>query len=96
MGQRRQSRVSRPADAYKWTRRSSLHSRAVLQLEVLALRHQLQLLNRSRRPRLWLAADRLLWVWLARIWLVIIKPECQQSSENAEIWTASQTRERSP
>jgi hypothetical protein len=61
--------------------RSCLRSRAALQLEVLALRHQLQVLNRSRPPRLRLTpADRLLWTWLARIWrewravLVIVKP----------------------
>ena len=64
------------------TLRSYARSRAALQLEVLALRHQLQVLNRSRRPqRLRLAAaDRLLWVWMSRVWtewrahLVIVKP----------------------
>ena len=46
------------------TLRSGARSRAALQLEVLALRHQLLVLSRSRRPqRLRLAAaDRLLWV----------------------------------
>ena len=65
------------------TLRSGACSRAVLQLEVLALRHQLQVLSRSRRPqRLRLAAaDRLLWVWMSRVWtewranLVLVKPE---------------------
>ena len=64
------------------TLRSCLRSRAVLQLELLALRHQLQVLQRSRPQRLRLAqADRLLWVWLSRVWnewrtaLVIVKPE---------------------
>ena len=64
------------------TLRTCARSRAVLQLEVLALRHQLQVLQRSRPRRLRLAqADRLLWVWLARVWnewrttLVIVKPE---------------------
>ena len=44
-------------------------SRAVLQLENLALRHQLHVLRRQRpgRPRL-LTIDRLLWVWLYRLW----------------------------
>src|ERR1700730_7377600 len=44
-------------------------SRAVLELEVLALRHQLHVLRRQRpgRPRL-IAIDRLLWVWLYRLW----------------------------
>jgi putative transposase len=64
------------------TVRGSARSHAALQLEVLALRHQLQVLHRVRSPRLRLtAADRLFWVWLARFWnnwrtaLVIVKPE---------------------
>src|SRR5262245_37656482 len=61
---------------------ASMRSRAVLQLEILALRHQLQVLQRSRRRRVQLTqADRLLWVWLSRIWtewraaIVIVRPE---------------------
>jgi transposase InsO family protein len=57
-------------------------SRAALHLEVLALRHQLQVLERSRTRRVQLAkADRWLWVLLSRSWtdwrtaLVIVKPE---------------------
>ena len=44
-------------------------SRAVLELENLALHHQLRVLRRQRpgRPRLF-AIDRLLWVWLYRLW----------------------------
>ena len=64
------------------TLRGSARSHAALQLEVLALHHQLQVLQRTRSPRLRLtSADRLLWVWLARVWnnwrtaLVIVKPE---------------------
>jgi putative transposase len=64
------------------TLRSCLRSQAALQLELLALRHQIHVLERSRRSRLRLSrADRLLWVWLARVWtgwraaLVIVKPE---------------------
>ncbi len=64
------------------TLRSSARSRVALQLEVLALRHQLHVLNRSRPRRLRLVqADRLLWMWLSRVWhewraaLVIVKPE---------------------
>src|SRR5690349_9873934 len=60
----------------------SLRARAALQLEIVALRHQLQVLQRSRRPRVRLTpADRLLWVWLSRIWtgwrsaVVIVRPE---------------------
>ena len=45
-------------------------SRAALQAEILALRHQLQVLERSsrgRRLRL-RTADRIFWVWLSRLW----------------------------
>ena len=57
-------------------------SRASLHLEIIALRHQLAVVNRSRRPRLrftW--ADRVLWAWLSQSWLGwrsvvrIVKPE---------------------
>jgi hypothetical protein len=50
--------------------RSSLRSRAALQAEVLALRHQLLVLQRStqgRRVRFG-AMDRIFWVWLSRLW----------------------------
>ena len=64
------------------TLRDGLRSRATLQLEVLALRHQLHVLERTRTSRPVLTrADRLLWVWLARVWsqwraaLVIVEPE---------------------
>src|ERR1700686_31219 len=64
------------------TLRTWARSRAALQLEVLALRHQLQVLQRSRPRRVRLAkADRWLWGQLSRIWtgwrtaLVIVKPE---------------------
>jgi putative transposase len=58
-----------------------LRSRAFLELENLALRHQLHVLRRQRpgRPRLF-AIDRWLWVWLYRIWpgclgaVVLVKP----------------------
>jgi putative transposase len=56
--------------------------RAVLELENLALRYQIGVLQRSARKRFQLtAADRLFWVWLSRIWrdwrsvLAIVKPE---------------------
>jgi transposase InsO family protein len=56
-------------------------SRAVLELENLALRHQLLVLRRQRpgRPRLF-TIDRLLWVWIYRLWprcldtMVLVKP----------------------
>ena len=61
--------------------RDTFRGRAVLQLELLALRHQLATIKRtSPRPSLRLV-DRLLWVILSRIlpnWrevLVIVKPE---------------------
>ena len=64
------------------TFRGSLRSRAALQIEVLALRHQVRVLERSRPQRLRLTrVDRLLWVWLSRTWtewraaLIIVKPE---------------------
>jgi putative transposase len=61
---------------------SVVKSRTALQLENLALRHQITVLQRSakKRPRLQ-RADRLLWVWMSRVWedwrssLVIVKPE---------------------
>jgi hypothetical protein len=49
--------------------RVSLRSRGALQAEILGLRHQLHVLERSRPRRLALTpADRLLWVWLSRVW----------------------------
>src|SRR4051812_5655250 len=57
-------------------------SRVSLHLEILALRHQLTVVNRTRRPRPRLTStDRVLWVWLSRTWrswrsvLHIVKPE---------------------
>jgi putative transposase len=47
---------------------ASLRSRTVLQLEILTLRHQIGVLQRSvRRPKL-NPADRLLWAWLYSVW----------------------------
>ena len=62
--------------------RSLIRSRVDLQLENLALRHQIGVLQRSlkKRPKL-ISMDRLLWASLSRIWrdwrsaLVIVKPE---------------------
>jgi putative transposase len=62
--------------------RSIFRSRLELQLENLALRHQIGVLQRSvrKRPKL-SSGDRLFWVYLSRIWrdwrstLVIVKPE---------------------
>ena len=59
---------------------SFFRSRAEMQLEILALRHQLAVCQRSvKRPRLQ-AADRILWAWLSKSWsawervLVIVQP----------------------
>ena len=63
--------------------RSCLSTRAALQAEILALRHQLLVLQRStrgRRLRL-KPADRVFWVWLSRLWngwrsvVRVVKPE---------------------
>jgi putative transposase len=56
-------------------------SRASLELKLIALQHQLAVLRRQRpgRPQL-SSLDRLLWVWLYRIWpqvidaIVLVKP----------------------
>jgi putative transposase len=60
----------------------TFRSRLALQAEILALRHQLNVIQRSahsrRRLRL---SDRIFWVWLSRLWtdwrsaLLIVKPE---------------------
>jgi putative transposase len=56
-------------------------SRAELELEVIAHRHQLAVLRRQRPGRAHLSAlDRLFWTWLYRVWppclniLVLVKP----------------------
>lgn len=58
-----------------------IRSRAELELELIALRHQVAVLNRQRAGRLRLCSvDRLLWVWLYRVWprcleaIVLVKP----------------------
>src|SRR5213082_484199 len=63
--------------------RDCFRARAFLQAEILALRHQLLVLQRSNRGhKLRLGwADRILWVWLSRLWndwrsaLLLVKPE---------------------
>jgi hypothetical protein len=59
---------------------SAFKSRAALQLENLALRHQLGVLHRSvKKPKL-IPLDRLLWAWLCGVWpdwrsaLIVVKP----------------------
>ena len=47
---------------------ASSRNRAALQFEILALRHQLSVLQRSvKRPKL-TTADRFLWAWLSAVW----------------------------
>src|SRR5271154_3307823 len=61
---------------------SVCHSQAALQIEIVALRHQIGVLRRStkKRPKL-TVADRVFWEWLSRSWadwrsaLIIVKPE---------------------
>ncbi len=61
---------------------SILHSRAALELENLALRHPIGVLQRSaaKRPKL-TSGDRLFWIYLSHLWrdwrsaLAIVKPE---------------------
>ena len=58
-----------------------VRSRASLEVELIALRHQVTVLRRQRpgRPQL-SSLDRLLWVWLSRFWpqvidaMVLVKP----------------------
>jgi putative transposase len=60
----------------------TFRSRLALQAEILALRHQLNVLRRSAHARRRLRLpDRILWVWLSRLWsdwcsaLLIVKPD---------------------
>ena len=62
---------------------AGFRNRTAMQAEIIALRHQLTVLQRNgEQKRLILnRGDRFLWVWLSRIWsgwrssLVIVKPE---------------------
>jgi hypothetical protein len=58
-----------------------IRSRTSLELELVALRHQVTVLRRQRPGQLRrFSGDRLLWVWLYRIWpqvlntMVLVKP----------------------
>ena len=58
-----------------------IRSRACLELELISLRHQLSVLRRQHKGRIRLfSTDRLLWVWLYRVWpqvlnaMVLVKP----------------------
>lgn len=47
---------------------SCFRTRLTLQVEILALRHQVAVLQRARKRPSVQALDRLLWVWLSRVW----------------------------
>ena len=59
-----------------------IRSRVSLHLEIIALRHQIAVVNRSRRPRLrFTGADRIFRAWLSQAWggwrstVHMVKPE---------------------
>ena len=61
---------------------SNFRSRAALQLEIIVLRHQVNILNRTAPKRVrFTGFDRLLFVWLYRLWpellgsVTIVRPE---------------------
>src|SRR5262245_58337391 len=62
---------------------TGLRGQVAMQTEIIALRHQLAVLQRTHKPRRILLnrTDRCLWVWLSRLWsgwrsaLLIVKPE---------------------
>ena len=80
-----------------------VRSRWALQIEVLALRHQLAVYQRAgRRPRLG-PADRILWAWLSRVWagwreaLVFVQPQtviAWQQKRFRDHWTRLSRRGR--
>ena len=88
--------------SFALTLRTWARSRAALQLEVLALRHQLQVLQRSRRRIRLAKADRWLWALLSRIWtgwrtaLMIVKPETVIAwhRRGFRLWWAWKSRRR--
>jgi putative transposase len=83
--------------------RSCVQTRAEMQVEILALRHQLNVLRRSvHRPKLH-SGDRWLWILLSRLWrewrssLVIVKPETVLSwhRQGFRVYWAWKSRHRS-
>jgi len=62
---------------------TSVRSRAAMQAEITALRHQLTVLRRTRKPKRLILnrVDRCLWAWLSQVWsgwrssLIIVQPE---------------------
>jgi len=88
--------------------RASCRSRVELQLELLALRQQIHVLERSRHSRTRLSrADRVFWVWLSRVWtgwrrpLIIVQPATviawhRQGFRWFWIWKSRRRTGRSP
>src|SRR6266849_6365500 len=79
--------------------------RACLELERVALRHQVAVLRRQRKGRVRLfSTDRLLWVWLYRIWpqalnaMVLVKPATvvQWHRKGFRLYWRWRSRSRSP
>jgi transposase InsO family protein len=67
--------------------RFTVRSRVSLHLEIIALRHQLAVVNRSRRPRLRLTSvDRMLWAWLAHAWDGWRSAVCIVKAETVVAW----------
>ena len=77
----RRSSPTRVFAAFFATFLAWFRSRAVLQLEILVLRHQLGVLQRSVKRSKLTPADRFLWAWLSGIWadwrsaMMIVKPD---------------------
>ena len=72
---------------------SSFQTRVALQLEILALRHQINVLRRSQHGRVHLrTADRLFWTWLMHLWsgwrcaLAMVKPETVTAWHRKGFW----------
>src|SRR5262245_17062152 len=61
----------------------TLQTQAAMKAEIIALRHQVIVLQRTQKKKrsMLCPADRWLWVWLSRVWsgwrsaLIIVKPE---------------------
>jgi len=61
---------------------TGVRGQTAMQAEIIALRHQLTVLQRNQPKRIVLnRGDRCLWVWLSRVWsawrsaLIIVRPE---------------------
>jgi putative transposase len=70
------------------TVRSLLRSRVALQAEILALRHQIVVLQRSTRGRRlrFRPGDRVLWVWLSRAMAGLATTAADHKPETVVAW----------